>query len=728
MQLSICMMVKNEAKRLNECLTALRPILDELNSELIIVDTGSDDDTVEIAKRHTEKVYFHPWEGDFSGMRNITLSYARGEWVFIVDGDEVLENPKPIIDFINSKEQKKYNTATLKINNLIDEKGKKFAIITAHRIFRKDKDFKYVGKVHNQPIYKGPIKNLDAILVHYGYINDDEELMERKFKRTSTILKNELEKDPENLYYLYQLAESYGMHKEYDKALDPVMKAYNLIEKKELDKKKYLYILIGAGKWNINNKKYYRAKQILEDALEYGADYVDIQAYLGYALIGQDEVEEAIKHLEKYLGLIDDFDNLQSAKDLTVKHESVSDKPKVFEILAGSYYNLKEYEKALKYSTNLELELGAGKAKLYIIRCLFKLNRFEDIYNYYLKLKSTDENDLVKETIKIIEFEIKDKNEYDIKELSYLFSKDNSDYATLCKARIALIEGTYNENLENEIYSMDLHNLSDYFSDIVLYMLENKIDLVPWLRESYEESLNKMMMHLISRGNKSGKIKTKIWYNPVGIIEGKIQDLAKLVLHYVDTYEELNILAHQEENKLEYYRLFKALCRYPLAAYELDDNIYVKLFNEYLYYGRLYIKSIYHPNVINSEKIYHLKSEEDGFLLYMNKAMEIKEKDQTGYIKYLRKALNIFELKRGIELLLQEIEDTNNEPDHEMETLMKQFKDNIKMMIENKMINQAEELIKEYEQIVPDDVEILLFKSQISLNNIEGQDSNRVLN
>ncbi len=65
MKLSICMMVKNEEKNLERCLISLKQIRDEVTSELIIVDTGSSDKTVNIAKRFTDKVYFHNWNNDF---------------------------------------------------------------------------------------------------------------------------------------------------------------------------------------------------------------------------------------------------------------------------------------------------------------------------------------------------------------------------------------------------------------------------------------------------------------------------------------------------------------------------------------------------------------------------------------------------------------------------------------------------------------------------------------
>ena len=90
MLLSIVMMVKNEEKYLDKTLYALKNLRKDIDSELIILDTGSTDNTVEIAKKYTEKVYFAKWNNNFADMRNISISYASGDWILILDADEKL--------------------------------------------------------------------------------------------------------------------------------------------------------------------------------------------------------------------------------------------------------------------------------------------------------------------------------------------------------------------------------------------------------------------------------------------------------------------------------------------------------------------------------------------------------------------------------------------------------------------------------------------------------------
>ncbi|MDC0804956.1 glycosyltransferase, partial [Clostridium paraputrificum] len=90
MLLSIVMMVKNEERYLEKTLKSLDGIRKLIDAELVILDTGSTDSTIEIANKFTSNVYFEKWNYDFSDMRNKSISYAKGEWVLILDADEVL--------------------------------------------------------------------------------------------------------------------------------------------------------------------------------------------------------------------------------------------------------------------------------------------------------------------------------------------------------------------------------------------------------------------------------------------------------------------------------------------------------------------------------------------------------------------------------------------------------------------------------------------------------------
>ncbi|MBX7148476.1 tetratricopeptide repeat protein [bacterium] len=84
--ITLAMIVKNEARWLNDCLLSVQGLV----NDIVIVDTGSTDNTINIARNHGARVYEHNWENDFSKARNLSLSYVQTPWVLVLDADERL--------------------------------------------------------------------------------------------------------------------------------------------------------------------------------------------------------------------------------------------------------------------------------------------------------------------------------------------------------------------------------------------------------------------------------------------------------------------------------------------------------------------------------------------------------------------------------------------------------------------------------------------------------------
>ncbi len=85
--ISLCMIVKNEEKNLPRCLESVRGLVDEI----VVLDTGSEDNTVSVAESFGAKVYHMPWPGSFSAARNESLKKAGGNWILYLDADEALD-------------------------------------------------------------------------------------------------------------------------------------------------------------------------------------------------------------------------------------------------------------------------------------------------------------------------------------------------------------------------------------------------------------------------------------------------------------------------------------------------------------------------------------------------------------------------------------------------------------------------------------------------------------
>ena len=193
-KLTIGMIVKNEEKWLEKCLTAIKPILDNVDSELIITDTGSTDKTVEIAKRFTDKVLHFEWCNDFAAARNTALDIAQGEWFMFIDADEIFRSCDQIIRFFNSGDHINFNAATYIIRNYTD--ANEYGDMLAQRLVKLHPETRFVGIIHEYlNTFNGAVMQLNDICDHYGYDNTNKELAKSKFKRNYELLLKKYETD-----------------------------------------------------------------------------------------------------------------------------------------------------------------------------------------------------------------------------------------------------------------------------------------------------------------------------------------------------------------------------------------------------------------------------------------------------------------------------------------------------------------------------------------------------
>lgn len=224
--LSLCMIVKNEEEYLQECLESVEDVVDEI----ILVDTGSTDRTVEIAKQFDAEVYHIPWHDDFAAARNESIKHASGDWILQLDADERLdpESKKELRHWLE-------NNSKMCISVLIDspkEENNKGHISRAHRLFRNLPGIQYSGRIHEQispsvSKLKGEEGFTNIKVMHLGY-NKSEVEMQAKSERNFLLLKRQLAEEPNNAYYHFTLAQNLILQKEYQQALTSLNTALKL--------------------------------------------------------------------------------------------------------------------------------------------------------------------------------------------------------------------------------------------------------------------------------------------------------------------------------------------------------------------------------------------------------------------------------------------------------------------------------------------------------------------
>lgn len=201
--ISLCMIVKDEEKILDRCLSSISDIMDEI----IIVDTGSTDNTKNIAYKYTDKVYDFEWVNDFAKARNYSFSKATRDYIMWLDADDVILQE----DYIKLKKLKEEMDGTVDVymlnyNYAQDELGNCTIMQKRERILKRDKDFKWVSPIHEVIAPSGKIVDVDITITHK---KEEIKDIERNLKIFKQMIENGEEFDDrqeyayaKELYYL----------------------------------------------------------------------------------------------------------------------------------------------------------------------------------------------------------------------------------------------------------------------------------------------------------------------------------------------------------------------------------------------------------------------------------------------------------------------------------------------------------------------------------------------
>ena len=351
--ISLCMIVKNEEEFIENCLNSVKDLVDEI----IIVDTGSTDSTIDIAKGFGAKVFPFKWVDDFAAARNESLKHATKEWILVLDADEEIDKKdhERIISLVNNKSQdydgfsfiqrnytnKSDVVSLVSASEDIYEQSKDFVGWQPNpitRLFKNNKKIFYEAKVHETVdasiySYGGKILKTSIPLHHFGR-KKGEEFVKKKGELYLDIGKTKIQESP-------------------------------------LDTKAHFDL--GVQYQEIGDME--KAEQCFRKAIELKPDYAKAHQNLGANLLKKGLFDEAKKHLEKSLELElnpDAYNNLgivHAKQGILVKavelfNRAISLNPgfaAAYLNLGLTYDKMKQHsnaEKALKKAVELNPEYG----------------------------------------------------------------------------------------------------------------------------------------------------------------------------------------------------------------------------------------------------------------------------------------------------------------------------------------------------------------------------------
>lgn len=337
---SFCVITKNEENKIARCLEPLKAS----GMEIIILDTGSTDDTVSIAQNYTAKIYHFDWINDFSAARNYAMTKASHDHILFLDADEYVEE----IDIPAIKKLlRKYPDAIGQIRRrnacfASDGVSEKISIDLVERLFDR-RLYHYTGTIHEQITHRqGKMLyayQIPLTVYHDGYLGTPEE-RRQKAERNNALLFEELKKSPKDPYLYYQIGQSFGLCGDTEQEYEYYHKGCSLPLDASLNYVRIMLVSYGYSMLHTHREAQAMQLETYYDRLSSYADYVCL---LGCIYLENHEHLRAICAFRHALTLTDYY--IEGSNNATPWHNLGC----IYEALGNAEEALLCYEHAMTY-------------------------------------------------------------------------------------------------------------------------------------------------------------------------------------------------------------------------------------------------------------------------------------------------------------------------------------------------------------------------------------------
>jgi len=625
--LSIGMIVKNEEKHLENCLSALKNLTDYISSELIIVDTGSTDRTKEIALKYTDKVYDFEWIDDFAAARNYGLKKAKGKWFMFLDADEYFDKDcSQLIEFFSYPEfyeYGKWHSATLSMRNYVCMNKDDYSLSSPLRLARITSELVFEGKIHERlEKIHSPIAGFETIVHHYGYVLDNS-TFKNKSNRNMPILLEELKNNPKNARIVGQIIDSCIDKKEKKQYVDMVLKLIELPENKRTINENLHRAIIFYNSIDDNEKTI----EIINKYFSYNGNEKSITALDAYyiqalAYLNRNDFEKSADAYEKFIetyklnqnGKLEIFDSASIPIFFSDRYAYVTAR---FNYIA-SLCKLQEFEKAQKVLKEFNIsELSNAEYKNWIKRYFIVFEQLKDYsqaIEIYQKALATKDKDKIKLAVQIFE------NFYS----SHLL--DREDFVNAIAESDA--EGLYIDLMKIVKADNDGKDVTSVLTDFI-----HRVD--DW-KYGYAEAIYLCMKHNIDINDILVTLSNSIMKSHFPIIATTHEEYAQTVIDYCKSFDYTQSIHAM-------LWMTSALETAVLSSANLYEEQRAVLYDTFVCVLSDYIYNIYNQELLNVDDV-DVLPELHRFGFYMTLAFTAQnDGDDIGYIRCLREALRLCE-------------------------------------------------------------------------------------
>ncbi|MCL2633241.1 MAG: glycosyltransferase family 2 protein [Oscillospiraceae bacterium] len=633
--LSISMIVKNEEKYLGKCLSAITPLLNAVPSELIIVDTGSTDKTVEIAKKFTDKVFDFEWVNDFSAARNFGLEKCTGEWFMFLDADDIFdEDVSEAVNFFNNKGiSSLYNSAYYVTRNYSKPGDSTHSDLLVQRIARRTPELCFKGKIHEgfDNVFL-PSYYLKTFAHHYGYVYETREQEQSKKKRNLDLLFQELEEAPDNIRVLCQISDCLSPNPEAEQYITKAIELSKTAGTPFAYVKPYLGAINHYADSNFKKTVSY-ADEYIKIAKADEAHLIDAYAFKSMALFKLKKYNECIEAVDKYREYYKKF------------HADELDKSTMI-------YGVVHYveENVLQYITGLAAVSHA------------KEKQFSEAYDYLEKAYNLKETAFV-EALPAAQFREAIFAVTDITSIHADFDRLAQYYSAIIQTndpdKIGLmdtaLEKLYYDSPNREDFAKNASHASEngFFTLMKLSAQDNADGLQEFLdttdkTRGYSEAVYLAAKHNANLSQYIKKINQEKIEQALSIISEKHEDYTKLMLGYCVPEAFTGTIK-------ELYFAVTALEKAVLLSENLQKTEKTELYIRFTQLTAVYVTNIYNTDIFNDDDISVLPPlHRFGYYLAVGHN-SLEDGDKLGYVRSLKAALkNCESMKDVISFILND--------------------------------------------------------------------------